>query len=98
MEIAFKITKITNFVGLLFLLLGAWGIALTGILQVASGIIFLILFPKNQCIYIYFSLVLLFFIAWNGSFDWFFSIPIFLIFFLTYIIHTQKIKPQNSEL
>ncbi|AUC83404.1 hypothetical protein [Lacinutrix sp. Bg11-31] len=99
MKLSFKITKITkiiNFIALLFVLLGPYGIAITGGLQVLSGIIFILLFPKNKLIYIYFGLVIFFFLIWNGGFDWFFLLPAFLVCFLTYIIHTQKLEPQQN--
>jgi len=92
MKLAFKIIKVINIIGLLFLLLGPYGIAITGGLQVIAAIIFFILFPKNRLIYTYFGLVIIFFIFWDKySFDWLFSIPIILIFFLTYTIYNQKI-------
>lgn len=93
MKIPFIITKILNIIALLPLLLGMYGLALTGFLQVIAAILFLLQFPKNKLIYIYFGLVITFFIIWNrNSMDWLFTIPIFLIFFLTYIIHFQKNK------
>ena len=92
MRTTFKISKIINIIAILFLLFGAYGIAMTGALQILAAIIFLIAFPKNKLIYIYFGLVIIFFIFWNGNFSWWFSIPIFLIAFLTYIIHFQKNK------
>lgn len=90
MKTQLKITKIINIIALLFLLLGGYGIAITGGLQVLAGMLFLIAFPKNKLIYIYFGLVTLFFIIWNGDFKWLFTIPIFLIGFLTYIIYSQN--------
>lgn len=93
MKIPFKITKILNIIALFPLLLGAYGLALTGFLQVIAALLFLLEFPKNKLIYIYFALVIMFFIIWDrNSMDWLFTIPIFLIFFLTYIIHFQKNK------
>lgn len=93
MKIPFKITKILNIIALFPLLLGAYGLALTGFLQVIAAILFLLEFSKNKLIYIYFALVIMFFIIWDrNSMDWLFTIPIFLIFFLTYIIHFQKNK------
>lgn len=90
MKTVLKITKGINIVAVLFLLLGPYGIAITGALQVLSAILYLIIFPKNKMIYIYFGLVAVFFIFWQGDFNWLFSIPFFLIPFLTYIIHFQK--------
>lgn len=96
MKIAFKITKIVNIIALLFLILGPYGIAITGLLQVISAVLFVIIFPKNKLIYIYFSLVMFFFLIWDTNFGWDFFIPIFLIFFLTYTIYTQKLKNENE--
>jgi hypothetical protein len=71
--------------------MGAYGLAFTGALQVLAAVMFLFLFPKNKLIYIYFGLVALFFLLWDGEdIDWYFVLPLFLIFFLTYIIHKQK--------
>ncbi len=92
MEASFKIVKITNIIALLFLLLGAYGLAITGGLQVMAALGFTFLFPKNKLIYIYFGLVTLFFLLWDQEhFNWTFCIPFFLIFFLTFIIYNQKI-------
>lgn len=92
MKIAFKITKTINYFALTLLLLGPYGIAFTGGLQVLASLIFVILFPTNKFIYMYFGLVITFFLFWDGGFNWLFSVPIFLIGFLTYIIQTQKIQ------
>jgi len=87
----FKIVQIINIIALLFLLLGLYGIAVTGALQVLAASLFLVLFPKNKLIYIYFGLVALFFLLWTDKeFNWLFLIPIFLIFYLTFIIYNQK--------
>ena len=91
MRTTFKIVEITNIAALLFLLLGAYGLAITGTLQVLAAVMFLFLYPKNKLIYIYFGLVGIFFLIWKGeTFDYTFLIPIFLIFFLTFIIYKQK--------
>ncbi len=90
MKTILKLIKGINIVALLLLLFGAYGLVFTGILQVLAAILFLIQFPKNKCIYVYFTLVIVFFCLWDGSFNWLFSIPIFLIFFLTFIIHKQN--------
>ncbi|WP_432671900.1 YqjF family protein [Flavobacterium sp. SM2513] len=82
--------KILNSIALLFLFGGAYGLPVTGLLQLIIAIVFLIFRPKNKSIYIYFTLVIIFFCLWNGNFTWLFSIPVFLILFLTYIIHTQN--------
>jgi hypothetical protein len=93
MKTNLKIIKIINTIALASLLLGGYGLAITGILQVLAAIIFITLFPNNKLIYIYFSLVIVFFMFWDHkTFDWLFAIPIFLIFFLTFIIYNQKKK------
>ncbi len=84
--------KVINIIALFFLLLGPYGLAITGGLQVTAALLFFIAFPKNKLIHIYFGLVIVFFIFWQGIFDWLFAIPIFLLFFLTFIIHFQKNK------
>lgn len=92
MKILFKITKILNIIALLFLVMLGYGLAVTGLLQVIAAILFIFQFPKNRLIYIYFFLVMLFFLVWDRqTMGWLFSLPIFLIFFLTYIIYKQKI-------
>ncbi|MFC4817488.1 hypothetical protein [Flavobacterium sp. GCM10023249] len=100
MKTALKITEIINIAALLFLLIGAYGLTITGFLQVVAALIFVGTFPKNKFIYCYFGLVIFFFSVWSGSLeDWFFIIPIFLIFFLTFIIYHQKwkLKKENQE-
>lgn len=91
MKLTYTIAKIINIAALMCLLLGFYGLALTGALQVLAAIIFLILFPKDKLIYIYFGLVAVFFLIWDHKdIDFTFIIPLFLIFFLTYIIHFQE--------
>ncbi|MEC4004519.1 hypothetical protein OX283_007610 [Flavobacterium sp. SUN052] len=91
MKTLFKLVKIINIIALLFLLLGGYGLAITGALQVFAAALYLLLKPKNKLIYIYFALVGLFFLLWNrADFNWLFALPISLIFFLSYIIHFQK--------
>ncbi|KOP39401.1 hypothetical protein DBB36_09725 [Flavobacterium sp. WLB] len=92
MKTTFKVLEIINIAALMFLLLGGYGIVFTGALQVLAAILFVILFPRNKLIYIYFGLVILFFLIWNGEFTWLFLLPISLIFFLTFIIYNQKKK------
>ncbi len=90
MKILINLSKTLNIIALSFLIFGAYGLPVTGFLQVVAALLHFIAFPKNKLIYIYFSLVILFFIFWNGGFNWFFIIPAFLLFFLSYIIHFQK--------
>ncbi|MFC7773739.1 hypothetical protein [Flavobacterium sp. GCM10027622] len=100
MKTALKIIEIINIAALMFLLMGAYGLPVTGFLQVVAALIFVGTFPKNKFIYVYFGLVIFFFSVWSGSLeDWFFIIPIFLIFFLTFIIYHQKwkLKKENQE-
>ncbi|SEO53849.1 hypothetical protein SAMN05444671_3718 [Flavobacterium sp. CF108] len=92
MKTTFKVLEIINIAALMFLLLGGYGLAVTGGLQVLAALLFVILFPRNRLIYIYFGLVILFFLIWNGEFSWLFLLPISLIFFLTFIIYNQKKK------
>ncbi|MBC5839045.1 YqjF family protein [Flavobacterium muglaense] len=92
-----NLLKTINTIALLFLLLGGYGLPFTGALQLLAATLYLTIHPRNKLIYIYFSLVFLFFIGWDGSFDWFFTIPILLIFLLTYIIHFQN-KPKKAFL
>lgn len=91
MKLPFKIIKVINIIALAFLLLGFYGLAIAGYLQVFAALLFFIKFPKNKLIYIYFSFVMLFFIIWDRhTMDALFIIPIALLFFLTYIIYNQK--------
>ena len=91
MKTTFKIVKIINITALLFLLLGGYGLAITGALQVLAATLYLLLNPKSKLIYIYFVLVGMFFLLGNGrDFNWLFALPIFLIFYLSYIIHFHK--------
>lgn len=98
MKTAFKITKIINIIALFFLLLGPYGLAITGFLQVISAILFVLTFPKNKLIYVYFFLVLVFFLIWDQhNLDWSLVLPIFLILFLTFIIYNQNKKNENPN-
>lgn len=90
MKTLFKIAKIINIIALLFLVFGPYGIAITGYLQVLAAIIYLIVFPYDKLVYSYFALVIFFFALWDHTFNWFFALPIMLIFYLSYIIHFQK--------
>jgi len=93
MKLSIKHIKVINIIALLFLFFGGYGLPLTGIFQVLAAILFILHSPKNKLIYIYFGLVFFFFIFWDDKFSWFFLIPVFLIFFLTYIIHFHNRKP-----
>lgn len=91
MKTLFVISKALNIVALLFLLLGPYGLAITGALQVLAATLYFAVFPKSRLIYIYFGLVFLFFLIWDReAFSWMFSIPFFLIVYLSYIIHFTK--------
>lgn len=93
MKTTFKIIEIINIAALMFLILAGYGLAITGALQVLAAILFVMIFPKNKLIYIYFGFVILFFAIWDRqSMDWLFTLPIALIFFLTFIIYNQKAK------
>lgn len=93
MKTIFKIIEIINIVALMFLIFWVYGLPITGVLQVLAAILFVLIFPKNKLIYVYFGLVILFFLIWDRqSMDWLFALPIALIFFLTFIIYNQKKK------
>ena len=93
MKLSFKILEILNIAALMFLLAGGYGLPVTGVLQILVAIIFLITFPGNKLIYIYFGFVAIFFSIWDRhTLDWLFILPITLVFFLTYIIYNQKKK------
>jgi len=92
MKTTFKIIEIINIAALIFLLLGGYGLAITGGLQVLAATLFILIFPKNKLIYIYFVSVITFFLIWDGAFDWLLLFPVSLIFFLTFIIYNQKKK------
>lgn len=93
MKTIFKIIEIINIVALMFLIFWVYGLPITGALQVLAAILFVLIFPKNKLIYVYFGLVILFFLIWDRqSMDWLFALPIALIFFLTFIIYNQKKK------
>lgn len=86
-----KVVEIINIIALLFLLGGGYTLAITGAIQVFAALVFVNLFPKNKLIYLYFGLVITFFLIWDRkTMDWLFALPIFLIFFLTFIIYKQK--------
>lgn len=91
MKILFKIIEVFNIIAVLFLLAGAYGIAITGFLQIMVALLFVVVQPKNKLIYCYFGLVAIFFLTWDhSSMDWLFALPIFLVFFLTFIIYRHK--------
>lgn len=88
MNTLFALSKAINIIALLFLLLGPYGLAITGALQVLAGTLYFFVFPKSKLIYIYFGLVALFFLIWDREgFSWLFTIPFFLVVYLSYIIH-----------
>ena len=91
MKILFKTIEIVNIIAVLFLLAGAYGIAITGFLQIITALLFVFVAPRNKLIYCYFGLVVFFFLIWDySSMDWLFALPIFLVFFLTFIIYKHK--------
>lgn len=91
MKTLFTISKVINIIALVFLILGLYGLAITGALQVLAAVIYFFVFPKSKLIYTYFGLVALFFLIWDQEgFSWWFAIPFFLIVFLSYIIHFNK--------
>ena len=93
MKLLIKSTKVINIIALCCLIMGAYGLILTGALQVLAGVIFFIAFPKDKYIHVYLGSVTLFFIFWKVDtfFEWQFIIPILLMIYLTYIIHFKKI-------
>lgn len=99
MRTSFQIAKIINIVALICLIAGPYGSMFTGFLQIVAAIFFLITFPKDKWIYSYFTLTALFFITAKIAIDtfngWVIVTPIFLIFYLSYIIHFKK---TNHEL
>ncbi|MFD2915976.1 hypothetical protein [Psychroserpens luteus] len=92
MKTVLKISKVINILALCCLIGLAYGLVLTGILQVLAAILFFIAFPKEKLIYIYFAFVAFFFLVWEGNpFGWQFIFPLGLMILLTYTIHTKKI-------
>lgn len=94
MKTVIKISKVINVIALLFLILGFYGLPMTGLLQVIAAIVFFIARPKEKLLWIYFGSVLIFFILWDNNiiyWQWIFVIPACLILLLTYIIHFKKI-------
>jgi hypothetical protein len=88
-----KTAKVINIIALFFLIFIAYGLPITGALQLLAAFIYLLLFPKNKLIHIYFGFVFVFFLFWDyNTFNWLFLIPFSLIILLTYIIHFQKNK------
>ena len=92
MKHVLKASKFINITALLFLLFGPYGIAITGFLQVIAAIFICnSISKKTYGFYIYFAIVGLFFIFWNEKvFDWQFTIPIGLLIFLSFLIHSKK--------
>lgn len=98
MKTSLKIIEIINVAALLCVFASLYGLVFTGFLQVVAALIFIITFPRNKFIYVYFGLVIFFFSLWNGSLkDPLFVIPIFLIFYLTFIIYYQKWKLKKEK-
>ncbi|WP_040278800.1 hypothetical protein [Psychroserpens damuponensis] len=92
MKTILQISKVINILALCCLIGLAYGLVLTGALQVLAAILFFIAFPKEKLIYIYFAVVGLFFLIWEGNpFGWQFVIIVGLMILLTYTIHTKKI-------
>ncbi|WP_204346348.1 hypothetical protein [Psychroserpens algicola] len=92
MKTVFQLSKVINILALCCLAGLAYGLIFTGILQVIAAILFVIAFPKDKLIYIYFAIVGFFFLVWQGNiFGWQFIFPLGLMIFLTYTIHTKKI-------
>ncbi|WP_047545245.1 hypothetical protein [Psychroserpens sp. Hel_I_66] len=87
-----QISKVTNIIALLFLIWLGYGLMFTGALQVLAAVLFVIAFPREKLIYLYFAIVGLFFLIWQGNpFGWQFAIIVGLMILLTYTIHTKKI-------
>ncbi|MFT5846510.1 MAG: hypothetical protein ACI902_000555 [Psychroserpens sp.] len=94
MKTILKTSKKLNVIALCFIIFGGYGLPITGFLQVAAAVLFLIAFPKNKLIYVYFILVATFFLLWNRNImqlTWLFIIPAYLLIHLSYLIHTKKI-------
>ncbi|WP_298903673.1 hypothetical protein [uncultured Psychroserpens sp.] len=94
MKTTLKTSKIINIIALCLLVLGPYGLPFTGFLQVIAAILFLIVFPKNKMIYLYFILVGVFFTLWDGSIttlNWLLIIPPYLLIHLSLLVHTKKI-------
>ena len=94
MKTVLKISKIINITALYFLAFGFYGLPITGALQVIAAFLFLLIFPKDKLIFLYFMLVGLFFWLWDKNitpFNWLLIIPPYLIIHLSYTIHTKKI-------
>lgn len=85
-------SRVINVLALCCLLGGVYGLMFTGFFQIIAGVIFAYTFPKSKSIQLYFLIVSLFFLTWGGNiFGLQFLIPIGLMCYLTYIIHTKKI-------
>ena len=84
-----------------FFFLAAYSTAITGLIQIILGIIFLIKFKNNIHIKIYFSLVLFFFSLWyfnvtisyNDSLTWVLIFtPVVLCIYISILIYSKKSK------
>lgn len=100
MNLIIKIARVINIIALCFLILGPYGLVITGFLQVISAIVIWLAFPKSKWIYSYFIAVILFFLVWDKRVEsYMFLIPIMLLFYLTYLIHFKfkKVHYENSN-
>ena len=98
MKIVLQISKVLNILALCCLLLGPYGLILTGALQILAALLYLISNPKSHRIYIYLLITALFLLFWKMDiFGWQFLIPISLMIYLTFIIHTKKKNLQFQE-
>nr|WP_321224951.1 hypothetical protein [uncultured Psychroserpens sp.] len=92
MKTILQISKVINIIALLCLIWLGYGLMLTGILQILAAVLFFIAFPKEKLIYIYFTVVAIFFMIWEGNpFGWQFLVILGLMILLTCTIHTKKI-------
>ncbi|MBO6606183.1 hypothetical protein [Psychroserpens sp.] len=95
MKTVIKISKVVNIIALLFLLLGLYGLPMTGLLQVIAAILIFAARPKEKLLWVYFGTVLAFFCIWDYKiiqWQWLYIIPPSLIILLTYVIHFKKFK------
>ncbi|MGB3608064.1 MAG: hypothetical protein WA775_03740 [Psychroserpens sp.] len=92
MRTSLKVIKDVNIIALCFIIFGPYGFAIIGFLQTIVALMFLIMFPKQKSIYLYFAISILFFLIWPITETYIiFALPLFLTGYLTYIIQTKKI-------